>query len=235
MNINYIYEEKLIPNSNLNNIVLDLDKTLIDYEYIRINNMSNNGDPLDYLFNRKIYQIKRKKFLRLCNYEHENNKSYYVIYARKYLLDFLESLSKLYNLFIYTNASFHYAKYIVDAIEKKIQRNVFAGIIARKSSLHAIELKTLDYLHLKNDTIIIDDTIHAWDLKYLNQIINIRKYDHFPFINYINDDDLLFLKNEFLHEKRIYAIINKYNEYVKRAKNINIKTVETYVFNHKWF
>jgi TFIIF-interacting CTD phosphatase-like protein len=173
-----------IHDDNKLNLVLDLDQTLIDAEYI---------------FLEKNTICKNSK---LFMFEQNNN---LMIHGRKNLFDFLFEMKDKFNIYIYTNATESYSHKIAEFIENKFDEKIFSGIICRDYDNYYNLTKELDDFCLRNiskfNTIIIDDRNDIWDEKYHGNIIKIIEFKH-P--NYDDDIELDIIKN----------LLNKYYLYM---------------------
>ncbi len=175
-NVNIIYIIKLVMsvfndrhviifkerNEKLYNLILDLDQTLI---HTKVYNVSEFYEDIT---------INEKK---LCDFTVNNY--CHVVYTRKNLFSFLNSLKEHYNIYIYTDGTDVYALNIYDHLNKYVE-DAIIGIISRNSKMShkTLTLKTLDilpYFDILN-TIIIDDRIDVWHRNSVGNLIKIKEY-----------------------------------------------------------
>jgi len=175
-----------------NNVILDLDQTLIS-AYL--------GET-EFPFDQK--GIKN----RVCNFKLHNLDNEYLIFERPNLQDFLDWLFAHYNVAVWTAASKDYALFIVENVilikpERKLDFVLFSyhcDISERIYRYHK-QLKFLaDIVRIDgytlNNTLIIDDHDKVYECQPLNCI------HIFPFemlaLNSENDDKLNIIKDQII-------------------------------------
>jgi len=163
------------------NLVLDLDQTLIhtiqtcDPEVIKAHCMMKN---------------------MLIHFVHERPEPlqnvHFMVFYRPGVFKFLEEMSQICTLHIYTNAVLSYANKIINMIHASLGTAVIRSYYYRESMLDLQK-------HLSKitsdpcDTIVIDDRLDVW-LEDMNNVIQIR-----PFLGpagstpYLEDNDLYLL------------------------------------------
>jgi TFIIF-interacting CTD phosphatase-like protein len=208
------------------NLILDLDETLIFSIYEDISReqlMLLNGCNLS-------FNLEENKLNFSCipipykNYYFKKSYNKYYVFIRPYLIYFLISLSKYYNIILYTNATKTYTYIIIKFINDLINKfnkvdNIFKIIYYRNSNF--INEKDLNRLYIYDNSInitnsiIIDDNKNAWN-KYYNEIIyEIPKFniynDNFKLDNILHilhDDLILFYNNKIFNKNLKYTLLN---------------------------
>jgi len=228
-------------DENKYNIMIDLDLTLIDTEFFEIT-QKNQTNQINQTNQKNVLEITHKILSSYYNETRFKNKMLvfltsfmlknilHVVYYRKNVFKFLKSISKIFNVYLYTNAINKYTEKITDEITKIIGYNTFTGIISRKSD--TITQKTIKIIPDANvyNTIIIDDNLFAWDIYSQNNVIDIRSYNHTPIANYINDDDLITILDLLIDidskkcsfDEFIKNILCEYAKYILKSKRIDI-------------
>lgn len=186
----------------LQNIVLDLDNTLI------------SAIPIaEFQFDKK--DIKEKSL----TFPFYNMDNYYIVFERPYLQEFLDYIFNNYNISVWTAASKDYAMFIVDKIiynieyskDRKLDFILFSEHGSKSKKLYEGAPKQLDMLwdklklseYNKDNTIIIDDYKKVGESQPYNTI------QIFPFEFEDKDSE----KDDKL--KKLIEIINNNNEVEK--------------------
>jgi TFIIF-interacting CTD phosphatase-like protein len=183
------------------NIIFDLDETLINTKCFP-------------LHKREIAQSIYDESTPMIH-SYSDNIYYYVIIGRSGLLKILQELKSHFNIYVYTNGTYSYAKEVCDCIENKQKENIFTGIISRANK-YGSQRKYFGILpnFTFNNTIIIDDRSDVWDTVEHGNLIKIREYIHISNYENGNDTDLYILKDLLLkykmhiNENNICSIIN---------------------------
>lgn len=186
--MNHIIFSDNIRSDHDMNIVIDLDETLIHCINPASNYCHNKLKKMDnFLFS-----------FMLDNSEH-------IIFGRPYLKEFIGKLMDKFNIYISTHAHEIYAKYIISHLVHIIPSLKICGVHYRVVDQifgNMNVMKTLDVFNLTTEnTIIVDDKIEAWDVKFHSNIINIKKYYGPHNMMNINDNHLYIINNEI---ERIY-------------------------------
>ena len=127
---------------------------------------------------------------------------HFIVFFRPYVFDFLEKMSRVYDIYVYTNAVHAYATKIVGAINSSLGACIIQRYYSRPPDT------TSDYIpkFLRNvesikscDTIIIDDRIDVW-CEDLTNVIQIRKFEG-PSMktDYTKDTDLVMMADILLN------------------------------------
>lgn len=157
------------------NLVLDLDETLIHTFPVNLNN--DNLHPLT---------TEIQNFTIITGIFES-----YRVYVRPKLSEFIEELSSLYNIYVYSNGGHHYVNQVCENLEHS---HKILKIFAR-TDLTLLEPKNLEKYGLDpTKTVIVDDRVEVWDPKYHKNVIRIPR---FALVNnfFTNCFDLGVIKN----------------------------------------
>lgn len=158
----------------------------------------------------------------LLQYSNEPFNTHYAIFCRPGVIEFLNEMSKLFKINVYTNALFIYAEKIVDELHSKLGRvNIIEKIYARNpsTSIYNKSLRHVTDIDIEN-TIIIDDRLDVWPFHHVH-VIKIRPYLN-PFVDFGNID--LFLLINVLQNIHSTAVAkNKKLKYLTGHANIYYK------------
>lgn len=154
-------------NDKLFNLILDLDHTLIHTKTYKIN---------------EFYEDMTEDENKLCNFTLYDY--HHIVYIRKNLFTFLNSLKLYYNIYIYTDGTDEYSLQIYKYFNIKAD-NAIVGIISRNSKKppnSILNHKNLDILPCFDvlNTIIIDDRIDVWHQNSHKNLIQIKEYIYNP-------------------------------------------------------
>lgn len=155
----------ITTNKPKQNLILDLDETLIHTL------ITSNIDELNKYTNKDnviVHFVISRNFS--SNETSETSKEHYITMARPYLYEFLSEMYELYNLYIYTNGTEHYAMVIINVIIQQLNFNPFVGIYTRNDKSYHKFISRINGISNKN-TIIIDDSPIVWVEDFNNQII----------------------------------------------------------------
>jgi CTD nuclear envelope phosphatase 1 len=205
------YDRKIIDMQNIHNIkklnlILDLDETLIhsiSRTKYRFNKQFKLSDA--HITDLFLGHLITKDFKR-------------VVFHRPYLFEFLENISKEYNIFVYTNGTETYAKMIIDMITSKLNFNPFLKYCCRankKTQQMKKFVKDFSPDITENNTIIIDDC-NVWPENIKNQIM-IKKFQWPNELNHKDDENLNIMV------KILYKINTLHNENKRKKISTHIK------------
>lgn len=152
------------------NIILDLDETLVSAHGVK-----------DFPFEDKSIREK------ILQYKIHNMESYYIIFERPHLQEFLAFLFKNFNVSIWSAGSKDYVAYIVKNIILKDDRNIdylFWSYHCKSSTKKYKNKKSLEMLwdryklqgYNANNTILIDDLKETCDPQQ-NLCINVPEFN----------------------------------------------------------
>lgn len=165
------------------NLVLDLDDTLI--HAIPVTSQSHNYSPREYF----------KQTISIIDSVYGDNM--YNVHFRPYLEDFIDNVSTIYNIYIYSNGV---NDYVLNALNLLRNRNKITDVFSRKTpicnTIKDLELHGLD----PSITVIIDDRLDVWNRKYYDNIIIIPPFYYYQY-SFMNADSCL----EYI-EKRLFNI-----------------------------
>ncbi len=194
------------------NLVLDLDNTIIlceHYDKEKEKEVIEKIEKNEKLLNR--YKILTK---------FEDSVNIYYIYERPHLNYLIMSLSKYYNLYVYTNAHRKYCENILSALAKKYKMIEICAYNC-KESVSQTNIKKLNNLDITTghlidkfghylNTIIIDDRKEFWPYDIKN-LIHCKPYDEIDLddreLIYITDN-LIFLSDEFDKKTQKHPLVN---------------------------
>lgn len=169
------------------NVVFDLDATII-YTLV-VDNTDHETIKL-YCCNSNVLM------------QYDINHSRYIVFYRPYLLQFLKSIRKHFNLYVYTHADKHYTSIIINMLSLLLGENPFIRACCRMKD--EINPKDLVYLKIKpENTIIIDYNMSVWP-KYKNNVVNIPYFSGPKNINYMDDTELEYI------EKKLLSLVDTY-------------------------
>lgn len=185
-------------NSKLQNVILDLDQTLIsaeNYEYFV------KGEKE---FRKKYYKRDKQDLFKYVEMDKD-----YVVYSRPHLEEFLDWLFKNFNVSVWTAASKDYAMFIIDKVlltkqDRKLDYVLFAYHCDISMDYNG-NTKSLSMLwdkydlegYNKNNTVIIDDYEEVKDTQP-NNCIHIKA---FKFIKDNSENDTELQKTTKILEK----------------------------------
>lgn len=123
----------------------------------------------------------------------------YKVYIRPHLREFLQTMSKFFDIYLYTHGTDKYARKVLDHLFPNHEdAHVIQGIFARQSSTAPRSLKQLHKMLCKRGaSIIVDDRIDVWCKDDMDNVLQVA-----PFLGSAKDDDLAFLLK---HLKRIHS------------------------------
>ena len=209
INNNYIsLTNKSKQNLNKKTLILDLDETLI-HSYVTDDIIINNNNNL-------LFQY----------YSNEDNSQKYIrVIFRPYLKEFLETISKKFEIVIFTASIKNYASPLIDIIDRN---NICKHRLFRDDCLmiNGTFIKNLELLN-KNlkDVIIIDNSSKSFLLHPQNGI-KIKS-----FINDLNDKELLYLIPILNFLSNVYDV----RKYINYIKELNIESFKNYEFIINYF
>jgi RNA polymerase II subunit A C-terminal domain phosphatase len=180
-------------------LVLDLDETLVHTIKVATTIIEEKFDVEQNTLNfetafedTEFFYIKNKNEITSDHMEIELGSSKYNVLFRPHLFEFLNTCSKTYNLYLYTNGTTNYAKKVLEVIKKRMQMLDYnfelIGAYSRKTVKKG--LKNLKKVYCKqNSTIIIDDREDVWLKDDIENLLSIT-----PFYGDKNDKELSFLQ-----------------------------------------
>jgi hypothetical protein len=197
------------------NLILDLDETLIKGILVK----DDDKEKLEVLEKKENFLIKVK-----------TTNSWYYIYYRPYLFEFLAESNRLFNLYVVTMANISYSNLIIDAISEKMGKNIFVGVYPRES-YHTIPYKSLQFLALPNhNSIIVDDNVGVWIFDK-QHIVVANRFEGPDNDEYLSDNELDRIFRQILIIRQKYIEYNKHVGMHKIMADINnaniIKNMET--------
>ena len=160
-------------------LVVDLDQTVIQAT-VDPTVAEWQRDPQ----NPNYEAVKDVRSFQLKDDGPGGNGMWYYIKLRPGLADFLENMSKLYELHIYTMGTRAYARHITEIIDPK--RKIFGNRVLSRSENGSISAKNLQRL-FPVDTkmvVIIDDRGDVWN--WIENLIKVTPFDFFIGIGDIN-------------------------------------------------
>ena len=165
----YEKQNKAIYCPDQNNLVIDLDETIVHRVSITNENIS-------------LLSSKDPNFL--MSYTEKNNTTTYVILMRPHLKNFLKAINKCYNIFIYTHGTNDHAYRIISQLKLKFGFDYFVDYITRQYSTDNNKIKNKNILNFVElypnvnltNTIIIDDKSEVWDDNNQNNLIKITEW-----------------------------------------------------------
>lgn len=160
-------------------LVVDLDQTVIQAT-VDPTVAEWQKDPQ----NPNYEAVKDVRSFQLKDDGPGGNGMWYYIKLRPGLADFLENMSKLYELHIYTMGTRAYARHITEIIDPK--RKIFGNRVLSRSENGSISAKNLQRL-FPVDTkmvVIIDDRGDVWN--WIENLIRVTPFDFFIGIGDIN-------------------------------------------------
>lgn len=199
------------------NLVLDLDSTLV-YSIC-----TTNMDLVS------LYLKSPYLMVHYLEKSYIKNKFTHVISLyRPHLFDFLEQLSSMYNIYIYTHAHIEYAQMIINTIQFATD-NVITTYNARTDSeIKLKDLHNIKYIDNIDRTIIIDDNPNVWVKEDINKQIIIKRF--YP--RKLSDDENIktfntrFIEtiNEDIELKKLTKILTRAYEMYSRDETSDEKT-----------
>ncbi|XP_056684380.1 RNA polymerase II C-terminal domain phosphatase-like 4 [Spinacia oleracea] len=154
---------KLLTENKKLHLVLDLDHTLIHSMKIK-KLKSTDKETIKNIKYDDVFEIK------LSNSE-------YVLKLRPGAREFLDMVSSMFELSIFTIGKREYAHQVVEQLGGLSR---FSCVIAREDCLKTRQ-KTLDLvLSHKQTVLIVDDTEQVWEKSCKENLITIKRYDFFP-------------------------------------------------------
>lgn len=147
------------------NLVLDLDQTLIhtilttDYDVVR------------------RYCTSKNLLVHFVNESQDPEKSdtHFLVFYRPGVLEFLEIMSQLFIIHIYTNAVSSYANRIISTIHQSLGSVVIKSYHYRPENSSYLQKHLSNITPFTNDTIVIDDRLDVW-LEDMKNVIRIREF-----------------------------------------------------------
>lgn len=135
--------------------------------------------------------------------------TYYIVLERPRLMCFFKMIRDNFDIFVYTNGTYLYAKRVITMIECKLGFNPFVDYYTRQQH-NPTFIKSLTNIKYKanfSNTIIVDDISEVWP-DHQNNLIVIKPYFgpfHYQTViddNYINElinvaDILLLIKHDY--------------------------------------
>ena len=130
-------------------LLLDIDETLLHSEVIIENSVKNPS-------------AEGKRFDRYLNFDNPNGTSdVYGVRFRPYLMEFINRMSKIYDLAVYTASAQDYADSVMDFIDP--QRTIFAARMYRDHCLPVGKLNIKNMSGFPNkDVFLIDNLIYSY-------------------------------------------------------------------------
>jgi len=165
------------------NLVLDLDETLIHA-------IPNNA---------QIHTYHPKEYFKQTINIDDNvyGDAMYNIHFRPYLEEFIDNVSMIYNIYIYSNGV---NSYVFNSLNLLRNKDKITNVFSRKTPV-CNTIKDLEKYGLEPSvTIIIDDRLDVWDRKYYDNIIIIPPFYYYQH-SFMNTDSCL----EYI-EKRLFNI-----------------------------
>lgn len=221
------------------NLILDLDNTLIvsylfnvefiDYfieledeiKYIYLDQYPELACFM--LYDRTYCETHTQYNTHLCNFTINN--TYYIVYMRPGLINFINYVFDVFDVSIYTLAMEDYANQIINAMNSYFDIAQFKNIYSNNKFDYKLT-KSLSDKNINENFMIIDDQINVWcddyDRKY---VFNIKPFDSINKCH--NDSDTI-----------LYDILTFLSEYVDCFKGINENTViqlDTYINDKQRF
>ena len=189
----------IFRNNNYNlNLVLDLDNTII---YTTIFDKKTDKDLI-----QQILYIHDPDLLTMFTDEY----SYYFVYKRPYLDNFISIMSNNFNIYIYTNGLKSYCNEIVKGLKKNYPYLIISDIMYRTlptdsetKKLNKLSVLTLDNNYEKK-TIIIDDRADVWFYNTRNLLLIEPYYKKTTAYRTITDKHLLYICFKLLKLKLLY-------------------------------
>lgn len=147
------------------NLVLDLDQTLISSANYTLNQETKYCN----------FELYLTSFFLGCHK--------YVVYKRPYLFEFLEYVSKIFNVYVYTAASLEYALPIINAIHLKLNKQLFIEVYSSNGQNKYLASIGLNKLN----TIIIDDQPDYWPHD-IDNLFTIKPFTYYQFNSRLDDE-----------------------------------------------
>lgn len=166
------------------NIVLDIDSTIIFAETISRDILANTTEASNYMpTNDKVFNSSFEKEEIFFIKPVINNAVFTLKFKiRKYVIEFIQRVSRFANLYIHTHGQEPYAKEVIKII------NTLSGVGIKEENICAAKTniptqKTLkDFSDEKNflsNSLILDDNVKAWMNEYHDNIVQSMKYQAF--------------------------------------------------------
>lgn len=174
-------KRRLLESKKLS-LVVDLDQTII---HATVD--PTVGEWMDDETNPNHNAVKDVQKFQLTE-EQPGHDCWYYVKMRPGLLEFLDRISQLYELHIYTMGTRAYAKHIANIVDP--QKKIFADRILSRDENGSLTAKNLNRL-FPVDTrmvLIIDDRGDVWD--WSKSLIKVVPYDFFKGIGDINSSFL---------------------------------------------
>ena len=167
------------------NLVLDIDETLVFSEKV---NELQKDEGIDEVI--QDFQNDEEKNIYYIKLQSNLNTLIFKVNVRKNMADFFRKLSPYCNFYINTMASPIYIKEVVDILSKNYGLK-FSNLDGNNVIFTSPYSKKFlpNEITKKENFLILDDNICAWDVRYIPSIIPVRKF---------------FLKNSHSEQKKIF-------------------------------
>lgn len=183
-------------------LVLDLDETLLHSEKVD----QQDEDSMD--IEERDFWIENGVFHFLVG------KTEFCVYFRPGVFEFLNDITKNFEVYIYTNGTQNYANKVLQILNHLMtQRRMrwgISGILARKGSYRPLK-KLHNMLCKRSCSIIVDDSPDVWCPEDGENILRVS-----PFYGNPNDDELFYLGAylDMIH-KKFFSVSNVKNADVR--------------------
>lgn len=157
------YMKTTSKSSSKLSLILDLDETLVHTIVTSNINELKNLITMDHL---------------LFCFPHSTHQGtfYYIVFSRPHVFDFLNDLSSMYDIYVYTNGVHWYAERIIGQLKAALGFNPFINYFTRQEKSENL-IKSLENIqnvcHAK--CIIIDDLVEVWSTNK-DKVIQIKQY-----------------------------------------------------------
>lgn len=211
-------------------IVLDVDHTLITckmYSHAFVNYIANNESIIRGKIINRYQELKNiirqngviehdELFLisfDIFNYTH-------IIMKRPYLLEFIITINKYFDIYVYSTGSYTYIHNILNEIGRLLGFYPFKKVIANPDGRNRFNVKKLINLDVGySNVIIIDDNISVW-LYDKHHVFKIKPYeDAFIKSPFKDIDSFLNGMYELSEDNKLFKLSNLFDKYFKLYDN----------------